>query len=209
MTLSLSLACTRAAVPTPLGFCCAQSLMRLLRSAEIRLFWSGFVPRCRRACLDSDMSGGAFLLSFTLVLKARLAPIPRLPIVAVVSFSRSLSPSLMLVCCRFEICNIVPGAYAEVGCRQVLDLAACHRLRHLYLSWHLWSYDSFLRNLDQLLKLFDITLTRSFQGVRIPLGTSLVELEIETRLLFALKSQAPCATERQCLFPKAETQSCW
>ena len=101
--LSLSLACTRAAVPTLFDFCCAQSVMRLLRSADIRLFWSGVVPRCRRACLDSDMSGGAFLLSFTLVLEARLAPIPRLPIFAVWSSSRSLSPSLMLVCCRFEI----------------------------------------------------------------------------------------------------------
>ena len=101
--------------PRFLNFRCAQSVMRLLRSADIRLFWSGFVPRCRRACLDSDMSGGAFLLSSTLVLEARLAPIPRLPIFAVRSFSRSLSPSLMLVCCRFEICNIVPAPTPRSG----------------------------------------------------------------------------------------------
>ena len=30
----------------------------------------------------------------------------------------------------------------------------------LYLSWHLWSHHSFLRNFDHLLKLFDITSTR-------------------------------------------------
>ena len=53
--------------------------------------------------------GGAFLLSFTLVLQARLAPIPRLPILAVWSFSRSLSLSLKLVCCRLEICTTAPG----------------------------------------------------------------------------------------------------
>ena len=98
----------------------------------------------------------------------------------------------------------------EVGLRRGLDLAASHRLDHLYLSWHLWSHDSFLPNLDQLLKLFNITSTRSFQGVRTSSGTfSLVELEIEIRLLVSLKSHAPCATGRQCLFPKAETQSCW
>ena len=62
----------------------------------------------------------------------------------------------------------------EVGCRHVLDLAVSHRLDHLYLPWHLWSHDSFLRNRDQLLKLFVITLTRSFQGVRIPPGTFLL-----------------------------------
>ena len=47
---------------------------------RIRLFWPGFVPLGRRARLDTDISGGAFLLSFTLVLHARLAPFPRLPI---------------------------------------------------------------------------------------------------------------------------------
>ena len=50
------------------------------------------------------------------------------------SFSRSLSLSLKLVCCRLEICNIVPGdcrlrcCLLEVGCRHVLDLAVSHRL---------------------------------------------------------------------------------
>ena len=42
----------------------------------------------------------------------------------------------------------------------------------------------FLRNLDQLLKLSDIVLTRSLQGVRIPPGTFLLlELEMQIRLL--------------------------
>ena len=56
----------------------------------------------------------------TLVLQARLAPTPRLPTLAVWSFSRSLAlcSSLKLVCCRLEICNIEPGdcaASVEVG----------------------------------------------------------------------------------------------
>ena len=38
------------------------------------------VPCGRRARLDSDMTGRAFLLPFTLVLHARLAPFPRLQI---------------------------------------------------------------------------------------------------------------------------------
>ena len=39
---------------------------------------------------------------------------------------------------------------------------------------------------------------------------SRVELEMQIlQLLSALKSHAPCATERQCLYPKAEFQSCW
>ena len=63
------------------------------------------------------------------------------------------------------------------GLRYVLDLAASHRLDHLCLPLHLWSRCSFLRHLDLSLKLFDITSTRSFQGVRISRGTlSLIEL---------------------------------
>ena len=149
------------------------------------------------------MSGGAFLLSFTLVLQAHLAPIPRLPIFAVWNFSRSLSLSPMLVCCRLEICNIVPGDCVcrgqhhcswrlsccplEVRRRHVPDLAVSHHLDHLCLSLHLWSHDSFPRNLGYLEKLFFIIF---------PLGTFF-------RLLFSLKSHAPCATERQCL-PEGE-----
>ena len=89
------------------------------------------------------------------------------------SCSLSLSQARLV-----EICNIEPGDCAAVfsrsGINHILDLAVSHRLDHLYLPWHLWSHDSFLRNLDHLLKLFDITLTRSFQGVRIPPGTSLL-----------------------------------
>ena len=69
------------------SFCCMR----------IRLCWPGFVPRCRRAYL-----GGAFL------------PIPRLPILAMWSFSRFLPLSLNLVSCRLEISNILPGDCAAV-----------------------------------------------------------------------------------------------
>ena len=58
----------------------------------------------------------------TLVLQARLAPIPQLPILAVWSCSRSLSLSLSLklVCCRLEICNIGPSdCAASVDCAAV------------------------------------------------------------------------------------------
>ena len=65
-------------------------------------------------------------------------------------------------------------ALLEVRLRYVLDFAASHRLGHLYLTCHLWSQCSFLCNLDLFLKLFDITSTRSFQGVRISSGASLL-----------------------------------
>ena len=42
----------------------------------------------------------------TLVLRTRLAPIPRLPILVVWSFSRSLSLSLKLVCSRSATLNL-------------------------------------------------------------------------------------------------------
>ena len=122
----------------------------------------------------------------TLVLQARLALIPRLPILAVWSCSRSLSLSLKLVCCRLKICNIVPGDCAavcsrsaslhlatellEVGRRHGLDLAASHRLGHLCLPSHLWSHCSFLRHVDLFLELFDITPTSSFQDVRMQIS---------------------------------------
>ena len=124
----------------------------------------------------------------TLVLQTRLAPIPRLPILAVWSFSRSPSLSLKLVCLsssrsatsylatrglhhcirRLSCCLL------EVGFRYVLNLAASHHLSHLCSSLHLWGHCSCLRNLNLFLKLFDITSTRSFQGVRISSGTFLL-----------------------------------
>ena len=102
---------------------------------RIRLCWPDFVPRCRRACL-----GGDFLLSFTLVLQARLAPILRLPILAVWSFSRSLSLSqarllsardlrhrtwrLHCICRGRQHCAWrLSCCLFEVGRRFVLDLA--------------------------------------------------------------------------------------
>ena len=90
----------------------------------------------------------------------------------------------------------------EVGLRLVLDLAASHHLAHLCPSLHLWSHDSFLRNLDHLLKICFILLTRSLQGLSC--GT-----RDANSAFFSMKSHAPCVTERQCLNPKAETQSYW
>ena len=50
------------------------------------------------------------------------------------SFSSSSARDLQywtwrLRCCLLEVCIITPGV--------------SHRLDHLYLSWHLWSHDSF------------------------------------------------------------------
>ena len=71
-------------------------------------------------------------------------------------------------CIRRLSCGLL-----EVGLRCVLDLAASSHLGHLCLLLHLWSHCSLPRNLDQLLKLFDIALTRSFQCVRTSSGTFL------------------------------------
>ena len=72
-------------------------------------------------------------------------------------------------CIRRLSCGLL-----EVGLRYVLDLAASPHLGHLCLLLHLWSHCSLPRNLDQLLKLFDIALTRSFQCVRTSSGTFLM-----------------------------------
>ena len=88
--------------------------------------------------------------------------------------SARLSARSMHHCIRRLSCGLL-----EVGLRYVPDFAASHRLGHLCLSLHLWSHCSFLRDLDLSLKLFVITSTRSFQGVRISPGTIfLVELEM-------------------------------
>ena len=113
-----------------------------------------------------------------------------------------LSLSLKLVCCRLEICTIVPGDCAAVCSRSASlhpatelrsvrgrasvcsGLAVSHRVGHLCLPLHLWSRCSFLRNLDLFLKLFDITSTRSFQDVRISSGANFAAfLTVITRSL--------------------------
>ena len=63
-------------------------------------------------------------------------------------------------CIRRLSCGLL-----EDGLRYVLDLG------YLCLPLHLWSHCSFLRDLDLSLKLFVITSTRSFEGVRISPGT--------------------------------------
>ena len=127
--------------------------------------------------------GGAFLLSFTLVLPARLAPIPRLPILAVWSFSRSRSLSLKLVCSRSAASYLSAIALLSAtallsarGRASVCSGPCCESspgpsvpIVALVLQLH----NSFLCNLDFFLKLFDITSTISVQGVRISSGTFL------------------------------------
>ena len=83
--------------------CCTQSLC------------CGLVPRCRRSL---TRSGGAFLLSFTLVLQARMAPFLWLPLLG--AFECSLPPPQAR---RLEICNIEPG-----------DGAVCSRSASLHLA---------------------------------------------------------------------------
>ena len=117
------------------------------------------------------------------------------------SFSRSLS--LKLAGSRSATCYLPTELLSARG----LDLAASHRLGHLCFSWHVWSRCSVLRDLDLFLKLRHF---EEFPGCpHFTYDNSRVELEMQfLRLLFALQSLAPCATERQCLYPKAEFQSC-
>ena len=63
------------------------------------------------------------------------------------------------------------------------------------------------RDLDLILKLGHVG---EFPGCpHFTWDNSRVELEMQILwLLFALESHAPCATERQCLYPEAEFQSC-
>ena len=67
-------------------------------------------------------------------------------------------------------------------------------------------HDGVLCNLDLFLKL---RFVEEFPGCRYFIGdVSRVELEMLIRLVFSLKSHAPLVTERQCLIPKAFSQSC-
>ena len=210
--------CARSRLSDERGFlftrCCAQ-----LNAAVF--------ARCLRACV-----GGGFLLSYLSCFKHVWHRFLGLPILDMWSFSRSLSFSLKLVCCRLEICNNVTLATALLSarglhhCIRATELRVCSRvgLRYvlgpcyessfwaiLCLPLHLWSLCSFLLNPDLFLKLFDSTSTRSFQGgPHFHLG----HLSCRTRgskfqRFFSLQSHDPCVTERQCLVPKSEIQSCW
>ena len=83
---------------------------------------------CTSLSAGGPRSGGAFLLSFTF------------------SFTSSSSArDLQHRTWRLRCCLRLSYGLLEVGRRHVLDLvASSHRLNHLYLSWHLWSHDSFL-----------------------------------------------------------------
>ena len=62
-------------------------------------------------------------------------------------------------------------------------------------------HNGVLCNLDLFLKLRHV---EEFPGCRHVIGdVSRVELEMQIRLVFSLKSHAPRVTERQCLIPKA------
>ena len=107
------------------------------------------------ARLDSDMSGGAFVPSFTLVLHARLAPIPRLPILGAFMPPPSLS-HLKLVCSRSATLDLATAqtrlssarrlkhwtwrlhcCFPRTGQQHVLGLLCTwHLLDHLHLSLH-------------------------------------------------------------------------
>ena len=108
------------------------SLERLLFSLRCIVFLLNADPSLL-TWLCTSLSPGLPRWSFlallsTLVLQARLAPIPRLPILAVWSCSRSLSLFLKLVCCRLEICNILPGDCAAV-CSKSASLHPATELR--------------------------------------------------------------------------------
>ena len=134
------------------------------------------------------------------------------------SFSRSLS--LKLAGSRFATYNLATALLSARG-RHSLHLAAellSARGRGINKIWTLlrvivWVIcashgralqlqNGVLCNLDTFLKLFDITSTRRSQDVLIPSGDVAHELEMQLRLVFALKSHSPRAIERQCLYPK-------
>ena len=83
----------------------------------------------QRARLDSDMcarirpvymSGGAFSLSFSLVLSARLAPFHRLPFTTVHRESLSASSSLEALCTWLYTCGLTFGLSALRLCPSCL-----------------------------------------------------------------------------------------
>ena len=139
----------------------------------------------------------------TLVLQARLAPIPRLPILVVWSCSRSLSLSLKLVFCRLEICNFLPGDCAAV-CSRSASLHPATELRpargraSVCSGPCCGSSSGPSVNLDLFLKLPHV---EEFPGCPRSIWViSCVELERQILWLFTLRSHAPCVTERQCLY---------
>ena len=90
----------------------------------------------------------------TLVLQARLAPFPRLPIHgAVRALFLSSMPARDLQHITWRLRFRLSCSLLEVGHQQNLDLAASHRLGHLCFSWHVGSRCSLLRNFGLLRKL--------------------------------------------------------
>ena len=127
--------------------------------------------------------------------------------------SVELSCSLTTLCQArlLEICNIVPVCDCAAVCSRSGFSMFWTLLRVMIRAVCAYPCTSGVTAVfSATLKLFENTSARSFQGVRISPGTSLslVELEMQIRLLFSLKLRAPCATERLCLVPEAVTQSC-
>ena len=135
--------CTRVAIPT------------LLNCAFYLLLCTVFLLNADPSLLTWLCTSLSFSLSQARLLSARDSATSYL------ATARRSARSLHH-CIRRLSCGLL-----EVGLRYVLDLAASHRLDHLCLPLHLWSHCSFLRDHDLSLKLFHITSTRSFHGVRI------------------------------------------
>ena len=112
----------------------------------------------------------------TLVLQARLAPIPRLPTHG--AFHAHFHITWRLCFCLLEV------GITEVGHRYVLDLAASH----LCFTWHGKSRCSFLRDFDLFLKLR----VEEFPGnPHFSWDNSRVELDRQIRLVFAVITVRP------------------
>ena len=155
------------------------------------------------------------------MLQARLAPIHRLPTLGAfhaLFLSSSPARDLQHTTWRLRFCLL------EVGIHYTWRLSCCLlEVRHqqnldfccesssgssvLFMARVLQLHNGVLRNLDLFLKLRHV---EEFPGCRHFIGdVSCEELEVQIRLVFSLESHAPRVTERQCLIPKAVSQSCW
>ena len=141
----------------------------------------------------------------TRVLQARLAPIPRLPILAVWSFSRSLSLSQARLLSARHLQHRTSGfGMFWTLLRDIIWVVCAHfctcGVTAVFCATLISSLPETPRQHTD----------KKFPGCPPFIwDISLVELEMQILLLFSLRSHAPCATERQCLYPKAATQSCW
>ena len=150
-----------------------------------------------------------------LALQTRLAPIPRLPILAVWSCSRSLSLLLKLVCCRLEICNISASLHPATELRSARGWASvrsgpcCESSSgpSVLIFAPVLTPQRFLCYLELFLELRHVE--ESPGCLHSTWDTFFFEHEMQISRRFSMKSHAPCAVKRQCQIPKAVTMSCW